>query len=266
MPPQRTRRARAGRRVRAVFTIRVYRARVQPTPDAERRDLMRQAACVAGAWAASAALPVVAAGDVQRHPRSLLVDATGAPLAARQLKPGEAHLFNYPFTVSPVFLIAFERELKAVELVTEDKQRYAAPAGVGPKQAIVAYSAICAHKLVYPTPALSFIGLRKGLSGEPAHVIHCCGDNSRYDPAQGARVIAGPAPQPLAAVLLEWDAKTDQLHAVGTRGGEMFKAFFDKYAMKLELETGSSMQKTSGATVVVQPAASYSKQWQTCKV
>ena len=157
-----------------------------------------------------------------------------------------------------MFLLAFEREVKAVELATEDKQRYAAPAGVGPQRSIVAFSAICAHKLVYPTPALSFIGLRQGFSGEPAQVIHCCGDNSRYDPAQGARVIGGPAPQPLAAVLLEWDDKSDQLHAVGTRGGEMFKAFFDKYAMKLELETGSSMQKTSGATVAVRPAASYS--------
>jgi arsenite oxidase small subunit len=238
---------------------------VQPTPDAERRDLMRQAACVAGAWAASAALPVVAAGEEQRHPRSLLVDAQGRPWGARQIRPGEAYLFNYPFTVSPVFLVAFEREVKAVELVTEDKQRYAAPGGVGPNQSIVAFSAICAHKLVYPTPQLSFIGVRRGNGSEPAQVIHCCGDNSRYDPAQGARVIGGPAPQPLAAVLLEWDAKTDQLHAVGTRGGEMFKAFFDKYAMKLELETGSSMQKPSGATVVVQPAASYSKQWQTCR-
>jgi arsenite oxidase small subunit len=243
----------------------VYRARVQPTPDAERRDLMRQAACVAGAWAASTALPVVAAGDDQRHPRSLLVDATGRPWTARQLKVGEAYLFNYPFTVSPVFLLAVEREVKAVELVTEDKQRYTAPAGVGANKSIVAFSAICAHKLVYPTPALSFIGLRKGSGAEPAHVIHCCGDNSRYDPLQGGRVIAGPAPQPLAAVLLEWDDKTDQLHAVGTRGGEMFKAFFDKYAMKLELETGSSMQKPSAASAVVQPASSYSKQWQTCK-
>lgn len=243
----------------------MYRARVQQTPDAERRDLMRQAACVAGAWVASSALPVVAAGEVQPHPRSLLVDATGRPWQTRQLKTGEAWLFNYPFTASPVFLLAFEREVKAVELVTEDKQRYAAPAGVGPNKSIVAFSAICAHKLMYPTPALSFIGLRKGFSGEPAHVIHCCGDNSRYDPLQGARVIAGPAPQPLAAVMLEWDPKTDQLHAVGTRGGEMFKAFFDKYAMKLELETGSSVQRASGATVAVQPAASYSKQWQTCK-
>jgi len=241
-------------------------SRVQPKSDAERRrDLMRQAACVAGAWVASSALPVVAAGEVQRHPRSLLVDSSGSPWRARQLKQGEAFLFNYPYTVSPVFLIAFESELKPVELVTEDKQRYAAPAGVGPNRSIVAFSAICAHQLMYPTPAISFIGLRSGGRGEPAHVIHCCGDNSRYDPLQGARVIDGPAPQPLAAVLLEWDAGSDQLHAVGTRGGERFNAFFEKYAMKLELETGSGLRKPSGATVVVQPAASYSKQWRSCR-
>jgi arsenite oxidase small subunit len=239
---------------------------VQPNPDAERRrDLMRQAACVAGAWAVSGALPVVAAGEVQRHPRSLLVDSRGNPWLARQLKQGEAFLFNYPYSASPVFLIAFEREVKPVELVTVDKQRYAAPAGVGPDKSIVAYSAICAHKLMYPTTAISFIGLRSGGQGEPPHVIHCCGDNSRYDPLQGARVIDGPAPQPLAAVLLEWDAGSDLLHAVGTRGGEMFDAFFDKYAMKLELETGSGLRKPSGATVVVQPAASYSKQWRSCR-
>jgi len=134
---------------------------VQPNPDAlRRRDLMRQAACVAGAWAASGALPVVVAGEAQRHPRSLLVDVHGRPWSAHQLKKGEAFLFNYPYTVSPVFLIAFEQEVKPAELVTEDKQRYAAPAGVGPDKSIVAFSAICAHKLMYPTTAISFIGLR----------------------------------------------------------------------------------------------------------
>jgi len=35
--------------------------------------------------------------------------------------------------------------------------------------------------------------------------------------------------------------------------------------MKLELETGSSMQRPSGVSVTVRPAASYSKQWQTCR-
>jgi arsenite oxidase small subunit len=237
---------------------------VKPSDDAvRRRDLMRQAACVAGAWAASRALPVVA-GEVQSHPRSLLVDPFGKPWTARRLKTGEAFLFNYPYTASPVFLIAFEHEVRPAELVTESRQRYGAPAGVGPNKSIVAFSAICAHKLVYPTPAISFIGLRSGGRGEPSHVIHCCGDNSRYDPLHGARVIDGPAPQPLAAVLLEWNAGSDQLHAVGTRGGEMFDAFFEKYAAKLQLETGSGARKPSAQTVVVRPAASYSKQWRSC--
>ena len=84
---------------------------MQPQSDDARRDLMRQAACVAGAWALSGALPVVAAGEVQRHPRSRLVDARGTPFKASQLKNNEAFLFNYPYTVSPVFLIAFEREV-----------------------------------------------------------------------------------------------------------------------------------------------------------
>jgi len=239
---------------------------VQPDADVlRRRDLMRQAACVAGAWAASGALPIVVAGEVQRHPRSLLVDVHGSPWTARQLRTGEAFLFNYPYTVSPVFLLAFDHEVKPADLVTEDKQRYAAPAGVGASKAIVAFSAICAHKLMYPTPAISFIGLRSGGRGEPPLVIHCCGDNSRYDPAQGARVIDGPAPQPLAAVLLEWDSASDHLYAVGTRGGDRFDAFFEKYAAKLEVETGSGRPKPSGPAVVVQPAASYSRQWRSCR-
>jgi arsenite oxidase small subunit len=233
--------------------------------DAARRALMREAACVAGAWAASGALPAMA-GEPQRHPRSRLVNHLGDPFLAKQIRPGEPHLFNYPFVASPVFLLAMDSAVGAVELATEDKQRYPSPAGVGSNKSIVAFSAICAHKLMYPTPQLSFIGVRKGFDGEPPQVIHCCGDNSRYDPAQGARVMAGPAPQPLAAVLLEWDAKTDQLHAVGTQGGEMFKAFFDKYAFKLDTEYGARARAASGATTIVQPASAYSKQWQRCKV
>ena len=238
---------------------------MQPEPDApRRRELMRQAACVAGAWAAAGALPLVAHGEAQPYARSLLVDAQGRPFAARQLKPAEAFLFNYPFTASPVFLLAFAEEVKPTDLVTEDKRRYAAPAGVGAERSIVAFSAICAHKLMYPTREISFIGLRPGGRGEPAHVIHCCGDNSRYDPLHGGRVIDGPAPQPLAAVTLEWDPATDRLFAVGTQGGEKFDAFFEKYAAKLELETGSGRRTATGATVVVRPAASYSRQWRSC--
>ena len=232
--------------------------------ETDRREWMRQAACVAGAWAASGTLPVVAA-DVQPHPRSLLVDRLGEPFLARRLVPGEPQLFNYPFIASPVFLLALEREVRASSLVTEAGQRYAAPAGVGPQRAIVAFSAICSHRLMYPTPLLSFIGPRAGQAGEPAQVIHCCGDDSRYDPAQGARVLAGPAPQALAAVLLEWDAPSDRLHAVGVQGGEMFRAFFEKYAFRLETELGARARAASAATTVVLPAAAYSRQWQSCR-
>jgi hypothetical protein len=35
--------------------------------------------------------------------------------------------------------------------------------------------------------------------------------------------------------------------------------------MKLEVETGSSVRKPSAATTVVQPAASYSRQWRSCR-
>ena len=55
----------------------------------------------------------------------------------------------------------------------------------------------------------SFIRYQRTLATSDAHVIHCCADHSVYDPAEGARVVSGPAPQPLAAILLEHDAADD---------------------------------------------------------
>jgi arsenite oxidase small subunit len=203
--------------------------------------------------------------EARRYARTMLVDKAGEPFPASSLVTGEPQLFNYPFIASPVFLLRLDRAVGATELQTEARQPYSAPAGVGPQRAIVAFSAICAHKLMYPTPQISFIGIRKSFDGEPSQVIHCCGDNSRYDPAHGARVLAGPAPQPLAAVLLEWEAKSDRLYAAGVLGGEMFQAFFEKYGFKLETDLGAKARAPVGATAVVQPAASYSRQWQTCR-
>ena len=53
-------------------------------------------------------------------------------------------------------------------------------------------------------------------------------------------MVAGPAPQPLAAILLEHDAASDELTAVGTLGGEMFNEFFAKYEFRLALENGGA--------------------------
>jgi hypothetical protein len=83
-------------------------------------------------------------------------------------------------------------------------------------------------------------------------MIHCCSEHSEYDPAAGARVMGGPAPQPLCAILLEHDPATDALFATGTLGGEMFNQFFSKYEMRLSLELGSTQarQRVTGKTTV----------------
>ncbi len=95
-------------------------------------------------------------------------------------------------------------------------------------------------------------------------MIHCCSEHSQYDPAQGARVVAGPAPQPLAAILLEFDAAKQELFAVGTLGGEMFNEFFEKYAFKLQLEHGDAARSSAGASVVVQELDNYCRQQVKC--
>lgn len=245
------------------------------TPD--RRDLLHWVACLSAACLsgpltlARAQSNGAAKGAVQaplttrEHSRALLVDKTGRPFKSRQLRPGEPFVFNYPFEATPVFLMALPQPAAPVALSDEQHHRYESLRGSGPQRNIVAYSAICAHKLMYPTPEISFINIRKGGADEPAHVVHCCGDNSRYDPTQGGNVISGPAPQPLAMIVLDWNAASDELHAVGTLGGDMFQAFFEKYEMRLSLERGNRARNKSAPTTVVQAASSYSKQLQSCK-
>ena len=76
-------------------------------------------------------------------------------------------------------------------------------------------------------------------------------------------MVAGPAPQPLAAILLEHDPNTDEIHAVGTLGGEMFNDFFEKYAFKLALEHPSPKVPVADSCVV-QPLDHYCKQQVRC--
>ena len=92
---------------------------------------------------------------------------------------------------------------------------------------------------------MSFIGYRDAPSpvAGPGKVITCCSDRSVYDPAAGATVVSGPAPQPLATILLEHDAKADEIWAVGTFGGEMFAEFFKKFEFRLQLEMGDRARK-----------------------
>jgi hypothetical protein len=120
--------------------------------------------------------------------------------------------------------------------------------------------------MAYPTRQVSFIGYRDGPSpvAGKGRVITCCSDRSVYDPAAGARVVSGPAPQPLCTILLEHDRAADEVYAVGTFGGEKFDDFFAKYAFRLELEMGGHARAATAATTVVRPLERYSAQWARC--
>ncbi|MBA4264426.1 MAG: (2Fe-2S)-binding protein [Comamonadaceae bacterium] len=224
----------------------------------DRREFVEACALSAGPLAVALTGGAWASNAIARsYGRVLLVDETGQPLKAGNLKPQTNYVFHYPFEATPVFLLDLGKPARPTSLQTRDKENYQWPGGVGASRSIVAFSAICAHKLVYPTKELSFISFRKGAAVNPQtpskgdDLIHCCADHSQYDPASGARVIAGPAEQPLCAVVLEHDAATDALTATGTVGGELFDDFFKKYEMKLSLEVGPNARRTVASRATV---------------
>jgi Rieske Fe-S protein len=230
----------------------------------QRREFVKFCA----ATAAAAGAPAAAATDATPtfYGRVKLIGGGGAPLKASAIPAERNLIFHYPFAATPCFLLNLAQPARAsARLVTADPRSYEWKGGVGPRHSIVAYSAICAHQMAYPTKEISFISYRSEKSARNRHgnVIHCCAEHSQYDPAAGARVVAGPAPQPLAAILLEHDAGTDELTAVGTLGGEMFNQFFAKYEIKLSLE-GGAPRAAAATTSVVQELTDYCRQQVKC--
>ena len=232
----------------------------------ERRDFLRY--CAASAAATAAGGPALAAdARPQLYGKAKLVGADGAPLRAKAVPAGRNLIFHYPYASTPCFLLNLGRPAKASALLkTADDRPYEWRGGVGAQRSIVAYSAICAHQLSYPTRDISFISFRAETSARNRHanVIHCCSEHSQYDPAEGGRVVAGPAPQPLAAILLEHDAATDELTAVGTLGGEMFNAFFAKYEFRLALDNGGQAKRPVAGTTAVTALENYCRQQVKC--
>jgi len=229
----------------------------------ERRGFIKF--CAASA-AAIGAPSVSTDARAQSYGRARLVDQKGQPVRTASIPVNHNLIFHYPYASTPCFLLNLGREVKPAQLKTVAGQPYEWKGGVGAKRSVVAYSAICAHKLTYPTKDISFISFRteKSARNKIANVIHCCSEHSQYDPAEGAKVVAGPAPQPLAAILLEWDAARDEIYAVGTLGGEMFTEFFEKYAFKLQLEHGGAERKAVAGSCVVQELDNYCRQQVKC--
>ena len=232
----------------------------------KRRDFVQ----ICAASAAGIALPHAADGAAlaaRSYARVKLVDEKGSAMRIGTLRVGANYVFDYPFSATPCFLLRLDRPAPGgVELRTESGASYRWEGGVGPDKSVVAYSAICAHKMAYPTRQVSFIGYRDGPSpvARSGKVITCCSDRSVYDPASGARVVSGPAPQPLATILLEHDPKADEIFAVGTFGGEKFDEFFRKYEFRLQLEMGGRARSAVEGTSIVRPLEQYSVQWARC--
>ena len=232
----------------------------------ERRKFLESCLALSGT-AAIPSMSALAQTPPRLYDRTRLVDVHGTPLKAGDVIAETNYIFHYPFVSTPCFLLKLGKPAVAeTSLRREDGTTYAWKGGVGPSKAIVAFSAICAHKLAYPTRDVSFIRYQPQRSAtSDAQVIHCCADHSVYDPASGARVLAGPAPQPLAAILLEHDAATGELAALGTVGPEQFDAFFRKYEFKLAMEHGQAKARNaSGPTAVVRELAQYCKQTIQC--
>jgi len=232
----------------------------------ERRTFLGSCAAISGA----VGFPALSADNdaaVRFYNRVRLVDAAGGPLRARTLSAETNYVFHYPFVGTPCFLLKLNRPVGATAtLKRENGSTYEWRGGVGPARSIVAFSAICAHKLAYPTRDVSFIRYQPQRSTTSnAQVIHCCAEHSVYDPASGARVVSGPAPQPLAAILLEYDASKDELSAIGTLGAEQFDAFFSKYDFKLAMEYGEGKaRRPVGATAAVRELGQYCRQTIQC--
>lgn len=228
--------------------------------------------CAAAATADSAALAraveaATAGAAPRRYTRARLIGPDGRPLKAAEVPERRNLLFHYPFVGTPAFLLNLGKPTRReVALSTSRRERYTWEGGVGPRRSIVAFSAICAHQMTYPTRDISFISYRDEASpvSRRGQVIHCCSEHSQYDPADGARVVAGPATQPLAAILLEHDPPSDELFAVGTLGGELFDAFFGRFEMKLSLEHGGRARQAADESVVVQPIEAYCRQLMRC--
>jgi Rieske Fe-S protein len=201
-----------------------------------------------------------AQSPARTYGKSRLVDIHGRPIRLSALVPETNYVFQYPFESTPCLLVKLRGPVTVQPaLKREDGTSYAWQGGVGRDRNGVAFSAICAHKLAYPTREVSFIRYQpEASSTSGGRVIHCCADHSVYDPAEGARVVSGPAPQPRAGIVLEHDPADDGVFAVGTVGPEQFDAFFEKYKMKLALEYGDARaRRRVGDTTTLRELSAY---------
>lgn len=196
------------------------------------------------------------AAEVRSFNRVRLVDEQGEPLKATRLTTEEAYIFQYPYRSTPCFLISLPAKAGGPMTMQSEDGDYPWNGGIGPHGTLVSYNAICAHKLSYASREQSPIGYTgktaSKLAGRGGMIV-CCEHERVYDPAQGGRMTAGKEPtSPLTAIVLEYDAGTDAIYAVGVAGDLLYEDFFHSYRRSLAAEYGpAAREETSGNSVAV---------------
>jgi Rieske Fe-S protein len=179
----------------------------------DRRDFVRLCASSA-AWVVSGqAFP--ASVVLEDRPPVQLLDRNDQPLRAEDVPLGEALVFNYPYRGVPCFLINVGERAAATGQ-------------------LAAFVAICTHQMSYPQPEVSYLRYTRSgsdLAGGAARIV-CCAHASVFDPAEGAKVVSGPAPGPLLAVRVR-AGESGGLVADGVAGGDLIERYFKTYKRDL---------------------------------
>lgn len=237
----------------------------------DRRNFFKICGSLAGTLlAGQTAISPTQASISSKHYNRVKLILNKSAVRPDELPVGQAFVFNYPYVTTPCILVNLGKSaLQRTNLAMENGTRYNWSGGSGKAKTVVAYSAICAHRMTYPAKSVSFINYRHSKvvffdknkqRQEMAQIIYCCSERSVYDPLHGAQVIGGPAPQPLASILLDYDDNQNELYAVGTAGGEMFDLFFEKFTFRLQLdfEITDVKKRTTGQVAIV-PIEEYSE-------
>lgn len=108
--------------------------------------------------------------------------------------------FAYPLTGTPNLLVKLGQKV---------------PNGVGPDGDIIAFSTVCQHLgcIVHFEPAGRSGGEMPNYANLP--VCYCPCHAGVYDLTDDAKVLAGPPPNPLPFVVLEYDGSSGDIYATG---------------------------------------------------
>lgn len=198
------------------------------------------------------------------YPTSRLVYEDESPVTLKSLKPGVAYIFGYPYITTPCFLVRLNRSSPG---------RGSWPGGLDEDKSVVAFSAICSHKMSHPARPISHISYREqavsfyNSNGEKQTrdgVISCCSERSVYDPASAGEVLAGPAPEPLAAIALSSD-EHGNVSAIGSFGDDQYERFLTKFGFRLAMEYGvTDIRARSGKQCRLVRADEFSAQQVLC--